>query len=170
MASALTEFREAIDAFLVAPKTPQGADQEIEWQPGREFGERRVKLPLEIAGELRGSLLVLAYPRHPTLKFSIGLIFPPAVCRLDFGSDLKHGNNVIVLGADVPPIVRGPHYHPWSLNREFANSTITYFKLPVAVPVSIRQFDACLRWFCSENNILLPGQHSIALPPKDQLI
>jgi hypothetical protein len=166
----LTEFRSAIDAYVAARKTLAGVHGVDSWQPGREAGEMRLKLPLEVAGELRGHLCIDCTPSRRPIEFSIGLIYPPAVSRLDFPhAHALHGNNLAIASDNVPPLVMGPHYHPWHLNRRFATSITDYWKLQIAEPVSMRKFDAALRWFCDQNNIELPGQHGIELPSAETL-
>lgn len=165
------DFIAAVDAFLPLQKTLVGAHIRPVWRPGREPGEYKLLLPLEIDGEQRGQqLLLLAYPNNPTLMFKIGIQFlDHVICRLDFELEAVHGNNFSLWGDGLPYIVSGPHWHKWEINRSHVHSTGFPFKLPNAVPYSnSRQFDATLRFYCAERFIEI-GKHEIDLPPRDSL-
>lgn len=163
-----------IDAFMQSEKLLVGADQQQNWQDGREHGEKKLKLPLELGGEQSGqSLIVMAYPRHEPLMFRILIAFEPAVCRLDFSQHEKHGNPLDCAVDGIPGMVIGAHCHPWSLNKRFFTGVTQAVKLHCAIPFApqIKKFDSALRWFCDENNVRLPnGKHVIELPTKDTLI
>ncbi len=89
-------------------------------------------------------------------------------------TDETHANSVDgMLAGSVPPIVQGPHYHAWPLNRRFFRGSAKPPKLHDAVPYNEagRTFDAVLRWFCNDTNIeQLPPSHMIELPRSDLLL
>lgn len=160
------EFALAADACIAARKTLAGAHSPI-WIRGRDPDEMRLKLPLEIAGELCGAFLVLmAYPEYHSLKFRLCLEFHDKVIdRLDFELDASHANK-----AGFGDLVHGPHWHAWEDNRHLAGAVTVYDKLPIAVAfTNAQRFDAGLRWYCERRNIEL-GYHEIEFPPRGRLI
>ena len=164
----------AVDAFMAAPKRIVGSEFAPQWGPGFTPHERVVKYPLEIAGEQHGAqLLVVAFPHQRDLKFRLGILFPAMVSRLDY-TDETHLNSLDgARSGVVPPIVSGPHYHSWDLNRRFFRGVTKPPKLHDAIPYSGagRTFDGVLRWFCAQTTIdSLPPGHSIVLPPADRLL
>ena len=105
----------AVDLFLHTEKVIVGAGQPVNWTPGFLEGERQVHFPLEVNGEQIGArLTVVGFPEADFLKFRLGILFPGAVCRLDF-TDEVHANTAAVEEDGIPPIVSGPHYHTWLL-------------------------------------------------------
>lgn len=171
--SSVTDFFIAeVDKFMSTDKVLVGADENLSWPPGRDPDSHYLKLPLEVNGEQLGqSLFVVAFPQHPTLRFTIGITFTYTVCRLDFHLEAIHLNGLSATSDGLTPIIKGSHYHPWEKNKECVESPDKAFKLHKAVPFTdARQFDASLRWFCGENKILLPPFHEIVPPPKSRLI
>ena len=117
--------------------------------------------------------MVVAFPHQRELKFRLGIQFPGMICRLDFTAE-THPNTLdgIKVGL-VPPIVTGPHYHSWPINRRFFRGVTKPPELHDAVPYreAGRTFDAVLRWFCTDTNIdSLPPGHRIAMPPRELLL
>jgi hypothetical protein len=167
----LVEFVEAVDQFILVNKVPIGIDVPPTWRPGPRTGERRLMLPLEIAGEQSGHRLMLqAFPEHDLQpNFNIGLVcFDKVVDRLDFEPGATHGNNL--LPNSLPGVVHGPHWHKWELNRGQVRSIQAYDRLPFAIAYDGgRQFDAVLRAYGHERNILIT-KHSISLPPRVRLV
>ena len=163
----------AVDQFLKAPKRLVGADMPMQWGPGHSDNERATVLPLELGGEQSGAkLLLVGFPHERNLKFRLSILIPAPICRLDF-TDETHGNTLADAGDRIPPIVQGPHYHSWPLNRRFCRGATLPTKLHNAAPFEIRarSFDAILRWFCTDTNIEgLPPDHRIALPTTDRLL
>jgi hypothetical protein len=163
------EFVEAVAAFMTLEKVLVGADSPV-WQPGRNPDERRLKLPLQVGGELRGQhLLITACPDYHNLMFHIGISFEEkVVCRLDFEPDTVHGNNFGTV--ELPPLIKGPHCHPWELNRGLVTSVLLHDRLPNAIPFTDAQkFDATLRWYCAKRRIEL-GHHGIEFPSRERLL
>jgi hypothetical protein len=172
--ASISDFVDAIDAFWATPKRVVGYDSPPQWGLGFSVHERVMKYPLEIAGELRGSqLMVVGFPREPGLKFRVGILFPGMICRLDYTGE-THVNSLSGIEAGtVPPDVTGPHYHSWPLNKRFFKGVTKPPELLDAVPYDEpgRTFDAILRWFCTDTNIeSLPPDHRIALPIREFLL
>lgn len=168
------EIVAAVDSFMAASKRIVGYDSAPSWAPGFSPHETVMKYPIEVDGELRGAqLMVVGFPRQRALKFRLGILFPAMICRIDY-TDETHTNTVDgVMAGTVPAVVNGPHYHSWPTNRRFFRGVMTPPKLHDALPYTgaARTFDAVLRWFCADTNIAsLPGNHSIGLPPTDQLV
>jgi len=162
-----------IDAFMNAEKRLLGADGPLVWRPGRSIYERILRLPIEINGELLGqSLFITGFPRERQLKFRIGIIFPPAICRIDYAANERHPNSLARPLDYVPASVRGPHYHSWRANRRFFSAPTTPIKLHNAEPLPTpgRSFDAVLRWFCNDTRIELPANHTVELPLRETLL
>lgn len=170
----VSDFVAAVDEFFPVPKALIGADSASTWTRG--YGqanlEYKLLLPIEVEGEQRGQyLMILAYPNNPTMMFKIGMkFFDHIVCRLDFELEATHGNNFRSWGDGLPPVVVGPHWHKWSLNRTLVTSLGFPLQLHNAVPFEeSKKFDATLRAYCSDWSINL-GRHAIELPQRDMLI
>ncbi len=164
-----SDFIVAVDAFMAAPKGLLGIQSPV-WQPSRDAYAVRLKLPIEIGGELSGQHLVIdACPNHDPRRFHIGIQFADrVVCRLDYDPRATHSND---WAPTMEPFVRGPHWHSWELNRqEFKALGVQPKKLKLAVAFTqAREFDACLRWYCNARNIVL-GAHSITYPERGLLL
>jgi len=167
------ELADAIDAFMAERKTIIGFDVPPRWGTGYTPHERVMKYPLEIEGEQRDAqLMIVCFPREPELRFRIGILFPAMICRIDC-TDETHPNSISgAASGDVPPIVTGPHYHSWPLNRRFFKGSSIASRLHDATPFAAAgSFDGCLRWFCADTGIeSLPPGHRIELPGLDLLI
>ena len=167
------ETATAVDLFLRTPKVILGAAGPAAWSAGHSPHEVVVHYPLEINGEAHGSqLMVVGFPRANFLKFRLGIRMPGAVCRLDY-TDETHPNSASVVSDGLPPIVRGPHYHSWPINRRFCRAGNLPARLHNATEFTIRArtFYAVLRWFCNDTNIVgLPPSHRIELPKQDTLL
>jgi hypothetical protein len=169
----LADMVAAVDAFMASPKRIIGGDIAPTWGPGYNDHEEVMKYPLEVGGEQLGSqLMVVCFPHQRDLKFRIGILFSGMICRLDF-TDETHSNTLDGVGMGLPPIVRGPHYHSWPLNKRFFRGVTKAPELHDAAPYQepARTFDAVLRWFCTDTNIMsLPAGHRIELPALDRLV
>lgn len=70
---------------MIMDKILIGGDAPLLWQPARDQEGLCVKLPLEVDGQQSGqSLYVQAFPNYYSLRFSIAILYEPAICRLDF--------------------------------------------------------------------------------------
>jgi hypothetical protein len=163
----------AVDQFLSTQKVVLGVETPPAWAPGYTEHERVIHFPLEVNGEQTGAkLMVVGFPRARSLKFRLGILFPGAVCRLDY-TDETHPNTMSCALDGVPAIVIGPHYHSWRTNRRFCRGGLLPPRLHNAEVYEQRAktFDAVLRWFCADNNIVgLPGNHGIELPTSDTFL
>lgn len=162
----------AVDDFLRRPKVAVGVEIPIPWAKGFNPYEKVKHYPLSIDGELTGAqLMVVSFPDARFLKFRLGILFPGAVCRLDH-TDETHPNANRIEDDNVPMIVKGPHYHSWRVNRQFCRSGSLPVKLHNAenFVTGARSFDAILRWFCADNNVIgLGPDHMIDLPRPERL-
>jgi hypothetical protein len=169
----VADIASAVDLFLQTPKKVVGSEVRVPWANGFNEHEKVVHLPLEVEGEQTGAkLMVVGFPRARFLKFRLGILFPGAVCRLDY-TDETHANSSSEIGNELPATVTGPHYHSWRVNRRFCRGGNLPAKLHNAEKFEnvAQTFDAILRWFCADTKIeSLPPNHRIELPTTDQLI
>lgn len=169
------EFVTAVDEYMAATKQIVGVTTPQTWREGRQIGEGEliVRFPVEVNGEQFPycSFIVLAFPYVDELKFTLTLVYQHAVSRLDYEIDRPHSNLNTAHGPEIPHSVIGPHYHPWRENRATITNLNEPFRLPIALPLDIhvRQFDAALRWFCNQTNIVL-RDHAIELPARTRLL
>lgn len=163
-----------LDAFMAKPKRIVGFETQNEWLEGHTAGERRLVWPLEVDGEQlpRHSLHVIGFPRQGDDSFRLIITAPATICRLDFTDEI-HTNSYNLPEDGLPGLVRGPHYHSWSLNRRFFMEHDDPVRLSNAAPWDGggQSFDAILRAFCDDNNIEpLPSLHHVELPRQDGLL
>jgi len=167
------DLLEALDAFVAEPKRIIGAVAAYTWGPGYSAQERMVEFPLEYRGEgdKAARLALVGFPAATELKFRISLCYNAAICRLDY-TDETHPNNRRQASDNLPPSVRGPHFHSWELNRRFFKGASTVPRLELAEGFTVTGgFDSLLRWFCSRANIEQPPNgHYISLPTRDTLL
>lgn len=160
-------FARAVDAFIEAPKVAIVGNSPPTWQWPRNQTFQRIKLPIEIDGEMAGShLFVDAYRPAPAEKFSVGIMFMDehVVDRLDYWLEDGHTNGLHPYNAALPIEIQGPHWHSWELNKKTFKQIGNWLKFPYASPFdAARQFDAILRWYCAERQIAI-GAHQISLP------
>lgn len=170
IAPARLDIRKRIDAFLKARKTLGGT---ASWGRGNRDDERRAVWPVLLAGRSVGATLqATAYPHENTLRFTIGLECPDCIWRLDFEPYYKHHPNahteVVRLG--VEPRIAGPHFHAWADNRHLVRGA-RVGQLPVARAFKrIKKWDAALRWFCGETNIVMQKAQMLEFPRRDRLL
>lgn len=169
---------DAIDAFVSAPKVILGVEQACVWGAGRTPYERKAKFPIEYDGEINETarIEVIGFPNSNSLQFRLILCFSAAVCRLDY-TDETHANTYRIDAEEIPPEVKGPHFHSWELNRRFFRGLSKAPELRNATAFDSNQFTSqdkfgsILRWFCDEVNIGQPPPgHLIELPQRDLLL
>ena len=124
-----------------------------------------IKLPIEVGGVLSGPYLTVVTPSGRA-DFSISLVLGVGVTRLDFETGGGHRNTTLALADGLPLVVSGRHFHRWKHNVRFieGDGRLEGLKHAEELPVTIRSFDAALRFFCHETNIHLPHGHLIELP------
>ena len=167
-------LKDRVDNLLSIEKTIAGSP---EWKTMEYEGQYRWLATTQALGTLTNVTLVVdAYPRHPSLKFTLTLNYLGCVVRLDYG-DLERHNNHKVKGIPMPPDifvgwVYGHHCHQWKHNRVLA----THSKLPKALeyactlPANVRDFHDAFRWFCGEANIIVAANEMPSLPSRDTFI
>jgi hypothetical protein len=163
----------AVDAFVSAPKRILGADEPYIWGNGYNPLEVKARFPIEVGGESPDAarLEIIGFPNASELKFRVSLCYSAAISRLDY-TDETHPNTRRESGDSIPPLVTGPHYHSWALNRRFFKGVSKAPQLHNASEFLMRaQFGSILRWFCQEMNIdQPPGGHLIDLPRRERLL
>lgn len=173
--SIVSDFVDAVDAFRPLNKNLVATTVSPKWETGRDINEKILLIPIEIDGEQRGQRLIIkALPNERNLTFMLGILFlDHMVCRLDFDPYATHGNNFQTQEMQLPLVIKGPHWHKWTLNRDRVkglSSLQNASQLNNAEEYrQSRQFDATLRTFCSEWSIAI-GYHTIELPSKDLLL
>lgn len=164
------DIRKRIDAFLAAKKTLGGT---ASWTTGNRADERRAVWPVLLNGQSVGaSLQATAYPHESVLRFTIGLEWPDCIWRLDFEPYYKHHANAHteVQRLSVEPRIDGPHYHAWADNRHLVRGA-RIGQLPVARQFKrIRKWEAAMRWFCGQTNIVMPTSQMLDFPRRDRLL
>ena len=159
-----------MDNFVEASKNIEGTP---EWREVGFSREYRLVAPLSIDGISTGvNIEVNAYPNIATLRFRILLLYHKCFARLDFVDDEQHVNP-LGLGDEFPKgIFWGPHIHHWHHNKSYCTTYGLPDRLRVAIPLPerLRQFDATLRWFCSQYRISQPPSGLIALPTRTSLL
>ena len=162
----------AIDAFMDAPKRLVAPQRQSPWMPGFFDDEKQIQWPLEIDGEqVPDAFLRVAGRVRGPIAFRLIVLYSTAVCRLDF-TDETHANPPPLLPG-LPPLVTGPHYHSWPINRHFFNLQDGAVPLSNAIPYpgGGMAFDAILRWFCDDVKIEQPPpDHLIELPRLERLL
>lgn len=171
MASETSYIADYADGLLKADKVLAGAEV---WSDGNRPAERRLKWPVLVEGELVGvSLCITAYPAAPELRFTISLVVPPCIWRLDYDPPFKKHRNSLADGERLGGfVITGPHYHAWTDNQHLAEPATLPKKLDCArkLPRNIQTFHSALRWFCAETNIRIPPERMIDLPAREKLI
>ncbi|MGY3575296.1 hypothetical protein [Bradyrhizobium sp. USDA 4504] len=167
------ELRETIDALMATEKSIVGIPQ---WVSTDYDGQMRWLAPLAVKGEVTPlNLIVDAYPRYETPKFTILLVYGAAVTRIDHGELERHLNHS-VKGIGLPAgIVHGwivgPHVHLWEHNRMLCKSEPPKeLEFAVLLPPQVKGFENSFRWLCGIANINLGSRPLPALPNKDLLL
>lgn len=163
------QFLNQVTEFLQNDKNLVGIGVPPLWQPNRNPAEECLKLPIDVAGVMRGQeLVIVSYPASENLRFTINIVYGISICRLDFDETGGHTNGFLAHLDMLPIIVSGSHFHRWEINKRFieGNGKLEELKHAESLPTTIRSFDAALRWFCDETKINLPHNHLIELPPR----
>lgn len=101
-------------------------------------------------------LIVIAYPEAPTLTFMMTVVYSDeAISRLEYGDFEEHNNGWLVPQHIRRWKIRGPHFHKWEDNREFATRATLPVELEYAIllPQAVRGFPNTFRWFCGQHNV-----------------
>lgn len=169
----MTDLVDALDDLIRATKKIAGTP---DWEPGPRSGQQRWLASLSIGGVVSQIALVIdAYPREPSLKFSILLIYGTAIVRVDYGELDAHYNHP-VSGKRLPPHIQmgwleGPHEHSWEDNRVFVTQAPPKeLEFAVPLPQHVRGFANCFRWFCGKYNIDIADIPVPDIPAKDTLL
>ncbi len=148
--------------YLSATKSLSGTPI---WIAGSKDNQFRLKWPVIFRGT-GGTHLEITYSSGaPYLKYSMMLMVPPPVFRLDVGKELTHMNH-----RPHPHMIRGHHYHPWELNSPEGRA---------AIPKSLREalrYDGAtdirtaFDWFCDMVGIASPSSELPEPPLRETLL
>lgn len=151
------ETVENIDAILAAEKRIIGIGR---WAASRPTTVR-IKIPLEIGGEVRGGLaLDCNASLHATpQQGALVLIYGGApIERMSFNPPSPHANP---MHKSLPHAVRGltlqalaHRYYPWRLNRRWPRPPGDNLAVAEAVEFPLDSFDAVIHYFCRRTNIV----------------
>lgn len=125
------------------------------WTEGNRSGEFRMKLPVQVSGEIGLFELTLTIaPDSDAPELRIALCAGRAFWRLCM-DHVEHVNS-FNRPSDLPAMIAGPHYHGWADNRHFGGPTSLPPRLYNAryIPAGITGSQAALDWFLEETNIL----------------
>lgn len=146
------------------------------WAITNREGQHRWLTALEIDGSVSDLTLVIdAYPRNDTLRFTISLICGASLCRLDYWEHDRHLNHVIS-GVSRPSGVdygwlHGPHIHRWEDNKAMVkNEPPKELEFAVELPANVKGFENAFRYFCGLNRIILDEGDLPTLPARDTLL
>lgn len=161
---------EAVDRFLSCDKTLVG---DGDWVCDPSDDECWLKFTIAVAGvPTQSTFEVVDYPVAQPRGFGMTLNVPPCVWRLDFDPPWKIHTNDVPEFHECQPLIRGPHYHPWHLNRRFHKGKNIPSELPLALPLDegIKSFKSALDWFCAQVKITFEKGQLPELPPAGRLI
>jgi len=168
----VTDFRDAVDAFMAAPKMVTGVAL---WAPSRNVPDQAAFWPLLVDGSPSAhQLKIEARLGTPWRGFCILLLFAwmgahPVVMRLNVDADEHTHTNWPPRPPGVPPEVQGNRIYLWSDNRhKFRPSDIG---LPYARQLERRHaaLHNALRHFASEARIDLADADLPDYPKREAL-
>ena len=165
----MLDLRHDVDAFLAAEKSLPRAGV---WAQVNRADELRMRLPVEIDGEVSQSFVVemIVAPNAIQPSLRIVILYGPCIFRLEMTS-AGHQNS-FNRPADLPSFVEGPHYHGWTDNRRFARANRLPKDLDNAriLPNSVVSFDDAFRWFIEETGFDFPSWGPPEWPQRTGLI
>ena len=170
MSTVPPDIRVTVDNLLRVDKVPAG---HARWVDEHREGDMRMLYPLLVEGEISdANLLVIAYPRSPSLRFRVNLLYGRAIWRLDYVADEEHVNSFnrpdgLILGPFTCP-----HFHSWTDNRRFATKITLPDRLENAriLEAKLQTFPNVFRWFCGETNIVISEVKIPELPKSDRML
>lgn len=169
----MAQLVDFLDGLIATPKEIAGKP---DWQPGPRSGQQRWLASLSINGVVcELTLIIDAYPREPSPKFSISLICGSSIVRLDYGELEMHYNHVVSKCPTPSSVtlgwVNGSHLHGWPENRLLVKrEPPKELEFAISLPPNMQGLANCFRWFCKEHNINLDGVDIPQMPPKDTLL
>ena len=89
--------------------------------------------------------------------------------RLDFVvATVCHNNPQWAAAYDMPPMVCGPHFHPWNANRdEVLRQQVWELPFRAPLPTRIHRFDQALPWMAAEVKLILTSEQREFGPPRE---
>lgn len=135
------------------------------WIAGSKDNQHRLKWPVIFRGT-GGTHVEITYSSGaPYLKYSIMLMIPPPVFRLDVGKELTHMNRKPRMHS-----IRGSHFHPWDINAPKSKAPIPK-NLKEAVPYTqSTDIETAFEWFCGMVKIALPKSKLPEPPLRETLL
>jgi hypothetical protein len=159
-----------VDGFVDADKTLVG---DAGWVCDPNEDQCRLRFTIAVAGVPTSSTFeVIDFPLNDPRGWTFTLNLPPCVWRLDYIPWSQFHTNEVPDGHECPKLVRGPHFHPWRLNRQFHKGNVPPDRLPLALPLpsGIKSFKSSLDWFCAEVRITIAKHQLPELPPARRLL
>lgn len=160
-----------IGAYIAMPKSLIG---EGVWVRGNRSNEFRMQWPITCEGiaEAEAPYIEAVHAADcPYLSYSISLLVPPPIFRLDIGEDLEHSYSAPLPGGRTTRrILQGHHVHTWEANRPRSGEALPQ-DLPVAEPYAgSLDFRAALMWFCDQVNIWVDEYSIPSLRQRETLL
>lgn len=168
-ASSVT-IREDVERFLDGGSRHK-LPSKSSWKSGNREGELRMRLPIEVDGEIGGfELDLVKAPDSDDPGLRIILMYGRAFWRLCMG-DVEHPNS-INRPDDLPALIVGPHYHCWADNRRFGEAASLPKRLRNAriLPQGIVGDADAFAWFLSQVNIVFPDWEMPSWPTRTLLL
>lgn len=141
------------------------------WQDGNRNGEFRMRLPIEVDGEVGAFQLdLISAPdsQNPGIRFI--LLCGRAIFRLCLHNEMH--TNSFNKPADLGLTVEGPHYHSWNDNRRFgpANGLPKELRNARKLPLNQPDTDSAFKWFLNETKIIEPKWPMPSWPTRTLLL
>lgn len=161
-----------VDAFLAEAKIFSGAPPEFgPTKKGHSGPMRTATWPIaDNRGVIQSGKLNVNYSPSSNKPFTLAVVFrEECVTRLDFVDQLTcHSNPLWGRNFGLPPLVCGPHLHPWDTNRgAILDGGPWELKARVALQPQIRRFEQAFLWLAEHVNLTLTDEQRLfALPPE----
>jgi hypothetical protein len=163
---------ELVDAFLAEPKILSGAPPEFgPMKKGHGGPMRTATWPIaDLRGVVQSGKLNVNHCPSSNKPFTLAVVFrDECVARLDFvDQGTCHSNPLWARDFGLPPIVCGPHFHPWAENRRaILDGGPWELKARIALQPQIRRFEQAFLWLADHLNLTLTNEQRLfALPPE----
>jgi hypothetical protein len=166
----LSTHRDEVERFLAGPirhRLPAPGS----WDDGNRAGEYRMKLPIEVEGEIsQFELQLVTSPDSVEPGLRMVLRYGRAFWRLCMTA-VEHPNS-FNRPDDLPAMIFGPHHHSWPDNRRFgpANSLPKKLRNARLLPAHIRSDVEAFAWFLEQVKVLPPDWEMPPWPIRTRLL
>lgn len=155
-----------VGTYLSLPKSLIGTPV---WLPGNRQDSWTLSWPILCDGIGQGPKIIVDHSASaPFLTYSILLVVPPSIERLDICETLEH---VVKRKGRAPKTVRGHHYHRWSNNIWAVRGDSIPRQLldcdPYEGPID---FVPAFCWFCDRVGITVSLDIVPSLPKRSTLL